>query len=111
MVTRTDYSDLGSPKQNRIIFPDPGNLSPMWQFGSDQAKCLISGNKNSEIGGLLVLNIPFWGQNCGSKDSQKIPLGLNGPFGGQKAAFKTVLAPVLDLFHHHYSWLSWSDPS
>jgi len=76
---------------------------------SDQAKCLIFGKKSSEIGCVLVLDIPFWGQNCRSKDSQKIALGLNGPFGDQKVTFKTVLGPVPGLCRHYYSELSWSD--
>jgi hypothetical protein len=78
-------------------------------IGVAQAKYLIFGIKSSEMGSVLVSNVPFWGRNCLSKDPPRIASGLHGPFWGQKATFKTVLGPVLALFHYHYSVLSWPD--
>jgi hypothetical protein len=80
------------------------------ELGSDHAKYLIFCIKSSENGCFLVLNILFWVQNCWSKDFLKKYYLLNGPFGGQKASFKTVLEPILGFFRCYYSWLPWSDP-
>jgi hypothetical protein len=55
--------------------------------------------------------MPFWVQNGWFKDFKKILFGLNGPFWGQKASFKTVLGPILESFRRYYSWLPWSDPN
>ena len=55
--------------------------------------------------------MPFWVQNGWFKDFKKILFGLNGPFWGQKASFKTVLGPILEFFRRYYSWLPWSDPN
>jgi hypothetical protein len=79
--------------------------------GSDQAKYLIFCIKSSKNGCFLVLNMPFWVQNGWFKDFKKILFGLNGPFRGQKASFKTVLGPILEFFRRYYSWLPWSDPN
>ncbi len=50
--------------------------------GSDQAKYLIFYIKSSKNGYFLVLNMPFWVQNCWSKDFLKNTIWLKRSFLG-----------------------------
>ncbi len=44
------------------------------KWGSDHAKCLIICKKSSLNGCCLVLNMPFWVQNCKSKELKILAL-------------------------------------
>ena len=55
--------------------------------------------------------MPFWVQNGWFKDFKKILFGLNGPFWGQKASFKTVLGPILEFFRRSVIIVGYRGPT
>jgi len=63
----------------------PGQTTQWAVMGSDHANYLIFCIKSSENGCFLVLNIPFWVQNCWSKDFYKNTIWLKRSFWGSKS--------------------------
>ena len=64
------------------LVADVRNGAPEW--GSGHAKCLLICKKSFKNDRFLVLNIPFWVQNCRSKIFFELLFSLKGPFCGQK---------------------------
>jgi hypothetical protein len=85
LMTPTEYEKHfmpGTKNTNRVrlLFEDLSH-----DKRGSQAKCLIFCIKGSKNGCFLVLNMPFWAQNCWSKEFLKNTIWLKRSFLGSKS--------------------------